>query len=65
MANQKQVRELKEQLRKMKAQQAQEKQILIAEWEIKINKLISGTPTGDLRNTFTELNILFLTLAEY
>lgn len=25
----------------------------------KINELISKTPTGDLRNTYTELNILF------
>lgn len=25
----------------------------------KMNELISKTPTGDLRNTYTELNILF------
>lgn len=51
-------------LRVLKNQNLRERQELINNFSKKINKLIEQTPTGDLRNEYTDLNILFNLICE-
>lgn len=44
---------------KYESELRQEKYELTNQFELKINKLINQTPTGDLRNDLCDLNILF------
>ncbi len=51
-------------LRTFKSNLKDQKEKYIEQFNNKINKLISETPTGDLRNELTELNILHNSIIE-
>ena len=51
-------------LKRLKEEVSQEKMKLINEFNKKMNHIINITPTGDLRNEITELNILHQAILE-
>lgn len=51
--------ELKKMLAQLDKEHESEKRNAKKEFQKIINQLISETPTGELRNTYTDLNVLF------
>ncbi len=58
------IKEMESELNKLKHQNATERFEYIKQFNTKINLLISKTPTGELRNELSELNILYHAILE-
>lgn len=59
MENKNKMKELRKQIREIEMIELNKENDLVNEFRNKINLLINNTPTSNLRNDITDLNILF------
>lgn len=59
-----QIRNMESDLNRLKNQNSRERMEFINQFNSKMNSLINSTPTGELRNDLSELNILYHAILE-
>lgn len=65
MNTQFEIRKKEKEIAELKNQLAKDRAGFIAQFNSKMTEMINKTPTGELRNNLTDLNILFQAVVEH